>query len=160
VTLHVFCILPSGLSLHVQTKVPSTLLSPCARYMLLPTQPTWYDNPNNIRWRVKSSLCTSPLVLILPMPHIQILFELNQLSTTPWGRVGKWKYSSTTLNLGTRCRWMVSFTLRPLYCRGRSPRYVFCRNLRGHQSRLDAVGNRNISWPCQESNTNTSAISP
>jgi len=25
------------------------------------------------------------------------------------------------LNLGTRRRWMVNFTFRPLYCRGRTP---------------------------------------
>jgi len=30
---------------------------------------------------------------------------------------------SCILNLGTRWRWMVSFTLRPLYPRGKSPRY-------------------------------------
>jgi hypothetical protein len=27
------------------------------------------------------------------------------------------------LNLGTRCRWVASFMIRPLYLQGKSPRY-------------------------------------
>jgi hypothetical protein len=29
--------------------------------------------------------------------------------------MGDWKYSSTIINLGNKCRRVVSFTLRPLY---------------------------------------------
>jgi hypothetical protein len=39
------------------------------------------------------------------------------------------------LGLGTRWRWMVNFTPRPLYPRGKSPRYPLDRRLGGPQSR-------------------------
>jgi hypothetical protein len=38
------------------------------------------------------------------------------------------------LDLGTRWRWMVSFTPRPLYTRRKSPRYPLDRRLGGTQS--------------------------
>jgi hypothetical protein len=41
----------------------------------------------------------------------------------PWRRVGEWRYSSTYLDLGTRWRWVISFTSLPLYPRGKSCRY-------------------------------------
>jgi hypothetical protein len=40
----------------------------------------------------------------------------------PWRRMLKWKYSSIILDLGTRWRWMVSFTPRPFYLLEKSPR--------------------------------------
>jgi hypothetical protein len=40
---------------------------------------------------------------------------LNQSSTTPRRCMGDWKYSSTILGLEIRWRWVVSFTLWPLY---------------------------------------------
>jgi len=36
-----------------------------------------------------------------------------------------------TFNLGTRWRWVVSLTLRPLYLWIKSPRYLFDRRLGG-----------------------------
>jgi hypothetical protein len=53
------------------------------------------------------------------------IFEpvLKYLSTTPWRRVGEWRYSSTIVDFGTKWRWVVSFSHRPLYKRGRSFRY-------------------------------------
>jgi hypothetical protein len=39
------------------------------------------------------------------------------------------------LNLGTRWRWVVSFTPRPLYPQGKSPQYPLDRRLGGLQSR-------------------------
>jgi hypothetical protein len=38
------------------------------------------------------------------------------------------------LNLSTKWRWVVSFTPRPLYCRGKSPRHPLDRRLDGPQS--------------------------
>jgi hypothetical protein len=35
----------------------------------------------------------------------------------------EWRYSSISLNLGTRWRWVVSFTPLPLYPQGKRPRY-------------------------------------
>jgi hypothetical protein len=43
----------------------------------------------------------------------------------------KWKYISTVLDLGTRQRRVVSFTPRPLYPWGKSPRYPLGRRLGG-----------------------------
>jgi hypothetical protein len=63
---------------------------------------------------------------------------------------GEWRYSSTILDLGTGWRRVVSFTPRPLYPEGKSPRYTLCSRLAGlprHSGRcgekksLASVGN-------------------
>jgi hypothetical protein len=46
-----------------------------------------------------------------------------------------WRYNSTILDLGIRWRWELISTLRPLYPRGKSPRYELYRRLGGPQSR-------------------------
>jgi hypothetical protein len=69
----------------------------------------------------------------------------------------EWRYRSTILDLGTRWRWVVSFTTRPLYPRGKSPRYPD-RRLRGPQSR-SGRGEEKI-FPCPESNLGHPARSP
>jgi hypothetical protein len=56
------------------------------------------------------------------------------------------------LDLGTRWRWLISFTVRLLYPRGNSPYRTHWKGGRvGPRASLDAV-NRNISCPCLESN--------
>jgi hypothetical protein len=47
--------------------------------------------------------------------------DMNSLSTTPWRRVGEWRYNFNILNLGTRRRWVVSFTPWALYPRETVP---------------------------------------
>jgi hypothetical protein len=54
--------------------------------------------------------------------------------------MGEWMYKPTFLDLGTRWRWLVSFTLRPLYTRGNSPRCPLDRRLSRHQSRSGRRG--------------------
>jgi hypothetical protein len=49
----------------------------------------------------------------------------------PWRHMGKWRYSSTILDLGTKYVWVVNFTHRPRYPRGKSPRYALDRRLGG-----------------------------
>jgi hypothetical protein len=44
------------------------------------------------------------------------------------------------LDLGTSWRWVVNFTPRPLYPRGRSPRYLLDRRLGGPQSQSGRFG--------------------
>jgi hypothetical protein len=44
---------------------------------------------------------------------------VNQIGTMPWRHVGQLMYSSTILNLGTRWRWVASFTPWPLYPPGK-----------------------------------------
>jgi hypothetical protein len=52
------------------------------------------------------------------------------LSTTPWTRCGNGGIVPPILDFGTRRRWVVSFTFRPLY-----PRYTLDRRLGWSQSR-------------------------
>jgi hypothetical protein len=54
--------------------------------------------------------------------------------------MGKWRYSFTILDLGTRCRRVVSFTPRPLFPRAKSPQYHLDRVLGGPQSRSGRRG--------------------
>jgi hypothetical protein len=58
---------------------------------------------------------------------------LSKLSTMPWRRMGEWMYRSTYS--WPNWRWAVSFTARPLYPRGNSPRYPLDRRLGGPQNR-------------------------
>jgi hypothetical protein len=53
-------------------------------------------------------------------------------------------------NLGTRWRWVVSFTPRPLYPQGKSPRYPLQRRLGGPQSRSGRGGEEKNSQPPTE----------
>jgi hypothetical protein len=43
----------------------------------------------------------------------------------------EWRYKATILDLGTRWRWVVSFTPRPLFHRKKFPRYPLDRRLGG-----------------------------
>jgi hypothetical protein len=52
----------------------------------------------------------------------------------PWRHIVEWTYRSSVLDVGTRWRWMVSFTPLPLYSRGKSPRYPLYRRMGGPQS--------------------------
>jgi hypothetical protein len=60
---------------------------------------------------------------------------------------GEWRYGSTILHLGTREIWVVNFTPRPPYPRGKIPRYPFHRMLGGPQSRSGRHGEEKILYP-------------
>jgi hypothetical protein len=74
------------------------------------------------------------------------------------GVLGEWGISPLILDLGTRWRWVVSFTPRPLYPQGKSPCYPLDRRLGGPQSRsgrresnprtpiIQAVAQRYTDW--------------
>jgi len=53
------------------------------------------------------------------------------------------------LHLGARWRWVVSFTPRPLYPRGKSPLYAFNRRLGGPQSWSEHSGEEKNPCPCR-----------
>jgi hypothetical protein len=60
---------------------------------------------------------------------------LNYLSTMPWRHMGEWRYSCTILlDLGTRWRWVISFTPQPLYPWGKRSWYPLDRRLGGPES--------------------------
>jgi hypothetical protein len=67
----------------------------------------------------------------------------------PWRHMGEWRYSSNVLDLGSRCRWVVSFTTRPLYPWGYRSRYPLDKRLGGprlwtlwRRQKLCHAGNR------------------
>jgi hypothetical protein len=60
---------------------------------------------------------------------------------------GEWRYSSIILDPGTRWRWVVGFTPRPLYPRGESPGYPLDRKLGGPQNRSGRCGEKILSLP-------------
>jgi hypothetical protein len=53
------------------------------------------------------------------------------------------------LDLGTRWRWVVSFTHRPLFPQGKNPSYPLDRRLGGTQSRSGRGGEEKNSQPLQ-----------
>jgi hypothetical protein len=61
-----------------------------------------------------------------------------------WGSGG---VASRILDFGTRWRWVVSFTPRPLYPQGRSPWYSLARRLGGPQSLSGRGGEEKNSQP-------------
>jgi hypothetical protein len=61
--------------------------------------------------------------------------------------MGELKYSFTILDLGTKWRWVVSFTSRLLYPQGKSPRYSLDRKLGGPKSRPGCCGKEKILTP-------------
>jgi hypothetical protein len=64
----------------------------------------------------------------------------------------EWRYNSTILHFGTRWRWVVTFTPRPLYPRRKNPRYPLDMSLGGPQRRSGRRGEEKkfVFW--QESN--------
>jgi hypothetical protein len=84
-----------------------------------------------------------PIILTTHLPKIHLNFNIqssrsSKLVFSPWN-FGT-HYSSTIL--GTRWRWVVSFTLQTLYPRGNSPRYPLDRRMGGHQSRSGSCGKK------------------
>jgi hypothetical protein len=63
----------------------------------------------------------------------------------PRKRGREWRYSSTILDLCTRWRIVVSFTPRPLYLKGESPRYPLGRRLGVPHSRYGRCEEKNLS---------------
>jgi hypothetical protein len=77
------------------------------------------------------------------------------VSTTAWKHVGKWSYNSTILSLGTRWRWVVSFTALPLCPPGKNPGMHWVGGWTSPRGDLDVMEGRKFSCPCQESNPDT-----
>jgi len=58
--------------------------------------------------------------------------------------------ASRIIDLDTRCKWVVSFTLRPLYRQGKSPRYPLDRRLAGSHTLFGRGGEEINSQPLPE----------
>jgi hypothetical protein len=73
--------------------------------------------------------------------------------------MGEQRYSSSILDFGTRWRWVVSFTPRPLYSREKSPRYILGRRLGEPQSSSGCYGEEKNLVPRRKSNAGRPARS-
>jgi hypothetical protein len=62
-----------------------------------------------------------------------------------WRQTGEWRYSSTTLDLSTRWRWVVGFMFWPLSPEGKCPQYPLDRRLGGLQSRSGCHGEKSLA---------------
>jgi hypothetical protein len=89
----------------------------------------------------------------------KIVRVVNQLSTTPWGRMGEWRYISTIHDLGTRRMWVVNFTPRPLYPRGGASGTHWIGGW-GNPEPVWALWRREKPYPCRESNPDRSVRRP
>jgi hypothetical protein len=56
--------------------------------------------------------------------------------------MGEWRYSSIILDLGTKWKWVASFTLRSIYFRGIRSRYELYRRLGWVLSRYGRYGEK------------------
>jgi hypothetical protein len=74
-----------------------------------------------------------------------------------WGSGG---ISPRILDLGTRWRWVVSFTSQPLYPQGKSPGTHLLEDLVGSRAVLDAVVKKKIPGPRRKSNPKTPIVQP
>jgi hypothetical protein len=61
--------------------------------------------------------------------------------------MGEWMYNPHFLDLGSRWRWVVSITSRPLFYRLKNPRYPLDTRLGGPQSRCGRHGEEKILDP-------------
>jgi hypothetical protein len=73
-----------------------------------------------------------------------LFFNWAQHHKAWWGNVS---IAPHIFDLCTRCRWVVSFTPRPLYPQGKSPCYPLDRRLSGSQSRSGCGGEKKNSQP-------------
>jgi hypothetical protein len=76
------------------------------------------------------------------------------------GVLGSGGIAPCILDLGTRWRWVVSFTPRSLYPQGKSLWCPLDRGWVGPRAVLDAVVKRKIPSPRQESNPRTPIVQP
>jgi hypothetical protein len=84
-----------------------------------------------------------------------------KLSTAPWRRFGGVEvYLHGFFDLGTRWRWVISFTPRPLYLQWKSPWYSLDRRLGGPQSRFGRGDEEKNSQPLRESKPGTPIFQP
>jgi hypothetical protein len=78
----------------------------------------------------------------------------QKIKLSPWRRMGELRYSSTTLDLGTRWRWVVSFMSMPLYPRERAAGTHWIGGWVGPPELVWTLWRRKKkSCPCRESNT-------
>jgi hypothetical protein len=95
---------------------------------------TWSytSTPNAPSWRGKGK------------GKVALCFTKHHAMKIYWGNGG---IAPRIIDLGTRWRWVVSFTPRPLYPQGKNPWYPLNRRLGGPQSRFGHCGEEKNSQP-------------
>jgi hypothetical protein len=68
----------------------------------------------------------------------ETIFSLSLIKRQTINTYGEWRSAPRILNLGTRCRTVVRFTLRPSYGRDESPQRSLCKKLGQVQAILTA----------------------
>jgi hypothetical protein len=74
---------------------------------------------------------------------IKLSLGFNYLSTMPWRRMGQWRYSPIFLNLGSICKWLVTFTPLLRYSRGDNLRCI--KGWVGPRDSMDVMEKRKMS---------------
>jgi hypothetical protein len=110
-----------------------------------------------------STVCfhTSCLLIFLVM-------KLGFIEWAPQGRKNffylkakvseSWRIDPRFLDLGTSWRWVVSFTARPIYSWGKSPRYPLNRRMSNPQRRCGRCEELKILDPTRDSNPDPSVV--
>jgi hypothetical protein len=82
------------------------------------------------------------------------------LSTTPWRRMRKWRYSSTILGLGISCKSVIASRTDRFTPGEEAPGTRCVGGWMGFKAGLDTVEKRNMFFPWRESNPGRPARSP
>jgi hypothetical protein len=78
----------------------------------------------------------------------------------PWRCMGKWRCTLTFMDLGTRWRWVVSFTPRTHHFRRKNRPYPLYRRLDGYQNRSGNGAKQTNFLPCRKSSSGRPGRSP
>jgi hypothetical protein len=113
------------------------------RIVLKRTMETWFRIPLEAWKYVRLFLCCVVLRRYRPCDRRPIVTEHHAMKAY-WGSRSRVPH---ILDPGTRCRWVVSFTPRSLYSRGKSPWYPLERWLGGAHNQTERGGKDKNSQP-------------
>jgi hypothetical protein len=85
---------------------------------------------------------SSPSLYRLRYPGLNVKLSLCLIKHHTMKTYGEWRCSSSILDLGTRCKFVVSFTPRPLYPRCKSHATSWIGGGVGPRARLGAMDKR------------------
>jgi hypothetical protein len=111
------------------------------------------ETPVSLTWVFRTFFHSTPFQILKK----KVIPVLNELSTTPWRCMGEWMYKSTFSWLGINWRWVVSFTISPLYTRGKKP---IEQEVGWTPEPVRTTWRRENSWPYWDSNSDPSVVQP
>jgi hypothetical protein len=109
----------------------------------------WWIHQHNIveQLQVLSTLVFVEWITVLTWTAVISVLNhavKRHMPNMPWRRMGEWRYSSTTLDLSTRWRWLVSFLPQPLSL-GKRPHWIGGWVVT--RATLEAAKKRKVSCP-------------